>query len=390
MTIESTGKTGHAGAIRLGMVGGGQGAFIGGVHRIASRIDGDYQLVAGALSSDAERSKASGAELGLAPERCYADFDEMAQAEAARADGIEAVAIVTPNHMHFPVAKAFLEAGIHVICDKPLTSTLKDAEALAEVAGDAGRLFVLTHNYSGYPMIRQAREMVQSGTLGAIRLVQMEYVQDWLTEDLESSGQKQASWRTDPARSGAGGCIGDIGTHAYQLGGFVSGLKTDTVLADLTSFVPGRRVDDNVSVLLRFEGGAKGMLWASQVAPGNENGLSLRVYGDKGGLEWHQEQPNHLWYTPFGEPKRLITRGGSGATPAAERVTRVPAGHPEGYLEGFATIYREAAEAIRAARTGASVSKDVQFPGIADGLSGMRFIDACIRSSNEGAVWTKV
>lgn len=390
MTIESTGKTGHPGVIRLGMVGGGQGAFIGGVHRIASRIDGDYQLVAGALSSDAERSKASGAELGLAPERCYADFNEMAQAEAARADGIEAVAIVTPNHMHFPVAKAFLEAGIHVICDKPLTSTLKDAEALAEVAGNAGRLFVLTHNYSGYPMIRQAREMVQSGTLGAIRLVQMEYVQDWLTEDLESSGQKQASWRTDPARSGAGGCIGDIGTHAYQLGGFVSGLKTDTVLADLTSFVPGRRVDDNVSVLLRFEGGAKGMLWASQVAPGNENGLSLRVYGDKGGLEWHQEQPNHLWYTPFGEPKRLITRGGSGATPAAERVTRVPAGHPEGYLEGFATIYREAAEAIRAARTGASVSKDVQFPGIGDGLNGMRFIDACIRSSNEGAVWTKV
>ncbi|MBS8259122.1 gfo/Idh/MocA family oxidoreductase [Roseibium polysiphoniae] len=390
MTIESTGKTGHSGAIRLGMVGGGQGAFIGGVHRIASRIDGDYQLVAGALSSDAERSKASGAELGLAPERCYADFNEMAQAEAARADGIEAVAIVTPNHMHFPVAKAFLEAGIHVICDKPLTSTLKDAEALAEVAGNAGRLFVLTHNYSGYPMIRQAREMVQSGTLGAIRLVQMEYVQDWLTEDLESTGQKQASWRTDPARSGAGGCIGDIGTHAYQLGGFVSGLKTDTVLADLTSFVPGRRVDDNVSVLLRFEGGAKGMLWASQVAPGNENGLSLRIYGDKGGLEWHQEQPNHLWYTPFGEPKRLITRGGSGATPAAERVTRVPAGHPEGYLEGFATIYREAAEAIRAARTGASISKDVQFPGIADGLNGMRFIDACIRSSNEGAVWTKV
>ncbi|WP_289036109.1 Gfo/Idh/MocA family oxidoreductase [uncultured Roseibium sp.] len=390
MTIESTGKADHPGAIRLGMVGGGQGAFIGGVHRIASRIDGDYQLVAGALSSDAARSKASGAELGLAPERCYADYNEMAQAEAARADGIEAVAIVTPNHMHFPVAKAFLEAGIHVICDKPLTSTLKDAEALAEGAGNAGRLFVLTHNYSGYPMIRQAREMVQSGTLGAIRLVQMEYVQDWLTEDLESSGQKQASWRTDPAQSGAGGCIGDIGTHAYQLGGFVSGLKTDTVLADLTSFVPGRRVDDNVSVLLRFEGGAKGMLWASQVAPGNENGLSLRVYGDKGGLEWHQEQPNHLWYTPFGEPKRLITRGGSGATPAAERVTRVPAGHPEGYLEGFATIYREAAEAIRAARTGASVSKDVQFPGIADGMNGMRFIDACIRSSNEGAVWTKV
>lgn len=390
MTIEAGTQSAGSSPVRLGMVGGGQGAFIGAVHRIASRIDGEFQLVAGALSSDAERSKASGAELGLSADRCYGDYAEMARAEAAREDGIEAVAIVTPNHMHYPVAKAFLEAGIHVICDKPLTSRLEDAEALEQVAKASGKLFVLTHNYSGYPMIRQAREMIANGSLGTLRLVQMEYVQDWLTEDLESSGQKQASWRTDPQKSGAGGCIGDIGTHAYQLGCFVSGLTTETVLADLTKFVPGRRVDDNVSVLLRFKGGAKGMLWASQVAPGNENGLSLRIYGEKGGLEWHQEQPNHLWFTPFGEPKRLLTRGGAGSTPAAERVTRVPAGHPEGYLEGFATIYREAASAIRAARNGTSAPADVLYPGIDDGLAGMRFISACIRSSDAGNVWTSV
>jgi len=387
MAIEGRGDTGGT-RIRLGMIGGGQGAFIGAVHRIAARLDGDYDLVAGALSSDAERAKTSGAEIGLDPARSYTSFEEMATAEAARADGIEAVAIVTPNHMHYPASKAFLEAGIHVICDKPLASNLDDARALAGVAEKSGKLFVLTHNYTGYPMIRQAREMIANGDLGTLRLVQAEYVQDWLTEDLEATGQKQASWRTDPAKSGAGGCIGDIGTHAYQLAQFVTGLKTDSVLADLTSFVPGRRVDDNVAVLLRYAGGAKGMLWASQVAPGNENGLTLRVYGDKGGLEWAQENPNHLWFTPFGEPKRLITRGGAGSGAAAGRVTRVPPGHPEGYLEGFANIYQEAARAILAAREGGAPDDDVMFPGIADGLAGMGFIDACIRSSSEGGVWT--
>lgn len=389
MAIEGRADGAAGGKVRLGMVGGGQGAFIGAVHRIAARIDDGYDLIAGALSSNAERSKASGAELGLDPERCYASFEEMAKAESARPDGIEAVTIVTPNHVHAIAAKAFLDVGIHVICDKPMTSTLEDAKSLAEAAKASGKLFVLTHNYSGYPMIRQARDMVANGALGTLRLVQMEYAQDWLTEDLEQSGHKQASWRTDPAKSGAGGCIGDIGTHAYQLGSYVSGLTTETVLADLTRFVPGRRVDDNVSVLLRFEGGAKGMLWASQVAPGNENGLSLRVYGDKGGLEWHQEHPNHLWFTPFGEPKRLLTRGGAGALDSAARVSRVPAGHPEGYLEGFATVYREAAEAIMAARTGEAVSSDVQYPGLADGLAGMAFIDACIRSSADDGVWVR-
>ncbi|MTI00371.1 Gfo/Idh/MocA family protein [Roseibium sp. RKSG952] len=374
--------------IRLGMVGGGQGAFIGAVHRIAARLDGAFCLTAGALSSDPERALASGLELGLDRERCYRSFEEMAQAEAIRPGGIEAVAIVTPNHMHFPVAKAFLEAGIHVICDKPMTGSLAEAEALAEAVRHSGKLFVLTHNYSGYPMIRQAREMVRRRDLGTIRLVQMEYLQDWLTEGLEDTGHKQAGWRTDPSKSGAGGCIGDIGTHAYQLGSFVSGLHVTEVLADLTRFVPGRRVDDNASVLLRYEGGAKGMLWASQVAPGNENGLTLRVYGDRGGLEWQQQQPNHLWFTPFGEPKRLLTRGGAGATEAGLRVTHVPSGHPEGYLEGFATLYNEAAAMIRATRQGHAPDKAVTAPGLEDGLCGMAFIDACIRSSGAGSVWT--
>src|SRR5690606_14507280 len=345
------------GPIRLGMVGGGQGAFIGAVHRIAARLDGEFVLVAGALSSDPQRAKASAAELGLDPARSYGSFAEMAKAEARRSDGIEAVAIVTPNHVHWPVAKAFLEAGIHVICDKPLTSTLADARKLAALAERSGRLFILTHNYTGYPMVRHAREMVQKGVLGDIRVVHAEYPQDWLTEKTEATGSKQAEWRTDPARSGAGGATGDIGTHAYNLARFVTGLELDSLAADLTALVEGWCVDDYAHVMLRFKPvgnvtAAKGMLWGSQVAPGNENALKLRVYGTRGGLEWRQEDPNCLWFTPFGGEKRLITRGGAGAGAAAARVTRIPPGHPEGYLEGFANIYAEAARAIRAARRG--------------------------------------
>jgi predicted dehydrogenase len=379
------------GPIRYGMVGGGQGAFIGGVHRIAARMDGEFQLVAGALSSDPARAKASAAELGLDAERSYGTYQEMAKAEASRKDGIEAVAIVTPNHMHFGPAKAFLEAGIHVICDKPLTSTLADAKKLAAIVEKTGKLFVLTHNYTGYPMIRQARDMIQKGVLGDIRVVQSEYPQDWLTTNIEASGQKQASWRVDPKRSGVGGSTGDIGTHAYNLARFVSGLELDSLAADLDSFVPGRALDDNANVLLRFKGGAKGMIWASQVAPGNENGLKLRVYGSKGGLEWTQADPNYLWYTPYGEPKRLITRNGAGAGPAAARVSRVPSGHPEGYLEGFANIYQEAARAIRAARKkGGKPPKDVIFPTVHDGVEGVAFVEACVRSSKKNGAWTKL
>jgi predicted dehydrogenase len=391
MAIEGRSDAKGSGKIRLGMVGGGQGAFIGAVHRLAARMDDHYEFVAGALSSDAARSKASGEELGLAADRIYADFREMAKAEAKRADGIEAVSIVTPNHMHFPAAKAFIEAGIHVVCDKPLSLNLKEALALEKLlAKNKNVIFALTHNYSGYPMIRHARAMVAAGELGDIRVVQGEYPQDWLTTDLEKSGQKQAAWRTDPSKTGAGGCVGDIGTHTYQLGCFVSGLKLDELSADLTTFVKGRRVDDNVHVMLRYKGGAKGMIWASQVAPGHENGLKIRVYGTKGGLEWVQADPNYLWYTPFGEPKRLITRGGAGSNAAAARVTRVPPGHPEGYLEGFANIYTEVARAIKAKRAGKKPDKDVQFPGIEDGVAGMAFIEACVKSSAKNGKWVRV
>ena len=390
MSIEGRSDAGAGRRLKLGMVGGGQGAFIGAVHRLAARMDDQYEFVAGALSSTPEKSIASGNELGLAADRNYPDYATMAAAEAKRPDGIDAVAIVTPNHMHFPVAKAFLNVGINVICDKPLTTTSVEAHELQQLVQTKGLVFAVTYNYSGYPMVRQAREMIAKGDLGEIRLVQGEYPQDWLTTPLESTGQKQADWRTDPARSGAGGCVGDIGTHTYQLATFVSGLELDQLLAELTSFVPGRKLDDDAHVMLRFKGGAKGSIWASQVAPGNENGLKLRVYGTKGGLEWTQADPNYLWFTPYGEPKRLVTRGGAGAGASAGRVTRVPPGHPEGYLEGFANIYTEAARAIRARRDGSMVDHEVMFPTVHDGVKGVVFVEACVRSSSAGGIWIKV
>ena len=373
------------GRIRLGMVGGGNDAFIGGVHRIASRIDDHYELVAGALSSTPEKSRASGEALGLP--RVYDDFKSMAIREARLKNGIEAVSIVTPNHVHYEAAREFLKRGIHVICDKPLTSTLADAKKMVKAVESSDALFILTHNYTGYPMVRQAREMVAAGEIGAIRVVQVEYPQDWLTI---AQDFKQAEWRTDPARSGAGGSTGDIGTHAYNLACFISGLEAEELAADLTAFVPGRQVDDNAHVMLRFKGGAKGMLWSSQVAPGNENALRIRIYGDKGGLEWAQEDPNYLWYTPFGEPKRLITRGGAGAGESAARMSRIPPGHPEGYLEGFANVYSEAAKAILAHRNGQSAGDEVVFPTVSDGLKGVQFVDACVRSSGRNAAWVKL
>ena len=372
------------GRIRLGMVGGGNDAFIGGVHRIAARIDDKFALVAGALSSTVEKSKRSGQALGLDPSRVYGSFAEMAEKESAREDSIEAVSIVTPNHVHYAAAVEFLRRGIHVICDKPLTSTLDDARKLVKEAEKADALFILTHNYTGYPMVRQAREMASGGHLGTIRVVQVEYPQDWLTEFDDS---KQAAWRTDPARSGLGGSTGDIGTHAFNLASFVTDLELEALAADLQAFVDGRLVDDNAHILMRFKGGARGMLWASQVAPGNENALRLRVYGDRGGLEWCQEDPNYLWFTPFGEPKRLITRNGAGAGDAAGRVSRTPSGHPEGYLEGFANIYSEAAAAILAKRSGTPIPADVIYPTVQDGLKGVQFVDACVRSSAANAAW---
>ena len=368
--------------IRLGMVGGGNDAFIGGVHRIASRIDDKFELVAGALSSTPEKSRSSGAALGLP--RSYDDFKQMAVREARRKDGIEAVSIVAPNHVHYAAAKDFLKRGIHVICDKPLTSTLADAKKLAKAAEESGALFILTHNYTGYPMVRQARAMVQAGELGKIRVVQVEYPQDWLTVEQDF---KQANWRTDPAQAGAGGSTGDIGTHAFNLACFVTGLEVESLAADLQAFVPGRRVDDNAHVMLRFAGGARGMLWTSQVAPGNENALRIRVYGEKGGLEWAQEDPNYLWHTPFGQPKRLLTRNGAGVGDAAARVSRIPPGHPEGYLEAFASIYAEAAAAILAIRNGEPAADGILYPTVRDGLKGVQFVAACVKSSARNAAW---
>lgn len=390
MPIEGRGRENADARIRLGMVGGGEGAFIGAVHRLAARMDDHYVLVAGALSSTPEKAQRSGKALGLAADRIYDDFETMAKEEAKRPDGIEAVAIVTPNDTHAPASKAFLKAGIHVICDKPLTLNLKEALSLEKAVKQSGRIFALTHNYTGYPMARHARAMVQAGDLGELRVVQVEYPQDWLTEKIEDTGQKQAVWRNDPKRAGAGGCLGDIGTHAHNIAAFVTGLELESLSADLTSFVKGRKLDDNVHIMMRYKGGAKGMLWASQVAPGNENNLKLRVYGTKGGLEWHQEHPNQLIWSPLNKPPQILSRGTGSAGPAAARLTRVPPGHPEGYLEGFANIYSEVAAAIRAARAKKKVDPAVNFPTVEDGVKGIAFVEAAVKSSAKDGKWVKV
>jgi len=306
----------------------------------------------------------------------------MARTEAARKDGIEAVAIVTPNHMHAPIATAFLEAGIHIICDKPLAMNLTEARFLQQLVAAKQRIFAVTYNYTGYPLVRHARALVREGVLGEIRVIQVEYPQDWLTEPLEGTGQKQALWRTDPSQAGPGGCLGDIGTHAYQLAGFVTGMRPIALAADLATFVAGRKLDDNVHVMLRYASRARGMLWASQIAPGNENGLKLRVYGSKGGIEWQQEQPNMLRLALFGRPSELVTRASNAVGPAGQRVTRIPAGHPEGYLEAFATIYSEIATAIRGEADEATL-----FPGIEDGVAGVAFIEAAKQSSEDDGRW---
>ena len=390
MPIEGRGRESADARIRLGMVGGGEGAFIGAVHRLAARMDDHYVLVAGALSSTPEKARRSGKALGLAPDRIYDDFETMAKEEAKRSNGIEAVAIVTPNDTHAPASKAFLKAGIHVICDKPLTLNLKEALSLEKAVKQSGRIFALTHNYTGYPMARHARAMVKAGDLGEIRVVQVEYPQDWLTEKIEDTGQKQAVWRNDPKRAGAGGCLGDIGTHAHNIAAFVTGLELDSLSADLTSFVKGRKLDDNVHVMMRYKGGAKGMLWASQVAPGNENNLKLRVYGTKGGLEWHQEHPNQLIWSPLNKPPQILSRGTGSAGPAAARGTRGPPGPPEGYREGFANIYTEVAAAIRAARSKKKLDPAVMFPTVEDGVRGIAFIEAAVKSSAKDGKWVKV
>ena len=367
--------------VRLGMVGGGQGAFIGAVHRIAARLDNRYELISGAFSSDPDRAFKSAQEIGIAAERCYYDFKKMAKMEAARADGIEAVSIVTPNNVHAEAIIAFLEEGIHVICDKPLTISSAEAIRIKSTVEQASARFFLTHNYTAYPLIREARQMVKTGMLGKLRLVQAEYLQDWLADHLESSGQKQAAWRTDPTATGGGGAIGDIGTHAYNLAYFVTGLRPNSLAADLSTFVEGRLVDDNAHIWLRYPCGAKGQIWTSQVAIGNENNLKLRIYGDLGGLEWHQEEPNNLWYIQKGGIRQNIRRVSSDLGADAKAATRIPAGHPEGYLEAFATIYSDIADCLDGVSSGNIV------PNISDGIEGMWFIEACMASSAQNGAW---
>ncbi len=371
--------------IRLGIVGGGIGAFVGSIHRIAARLDDRYELLAGALSSEPKRAADSAAELGIDPRRSYASFEEMAKKEGKLKHGIEAVAIVTPNHLHCAVAKAFLEAGIHVICDKPMSSSLEDAEQIEKIVQGSGLIFAITYNYSGYPMVRHAREMVAAGKLGNIRVIQVEYAQDWLATNIEAEGQKQAAWRTDPARAGTGGSIGDIGTHAFHLAEFISGLEAKSLLADLDTFVAGRSLDDNANILLHYSNGAKGMLWSSQVASGQENALRIRLFGDKGGLEWAQEDPNYLQYRPLRETRQILTRGGPAVGETAARATRIPAGHPEGFLEGFANLYRDIADMIEASRTGKSLTTLV--PDVTDGVKGVRFVEKAVSSNAAGSIW---
>ena len=371
--------------IRYAMVGGGRGAFIGAVHRIAARMDDRYELVAGALSSNPENAKLSAADLHIAPDRAYTSFDELLRVEKSRADGIQAVVIVTPNHMHFPVAKAALEAGINVICDKPVTRTLEEALELQKIAAQSSAYFALTHNYSAYPLVRYARELVGKGSLGKIRVVQVEYPQEWLTV-AAAPDNKQASWRTNPALTGTG-CLGDIGTHAFQLAQFISQQKVQAVCSDVMSCVEGRLVDDNVHVLLRFDGGARGMLWASQVAPGCENGLRIRVYGEKASIEWAQESPNELWYAELNKPRQRVTRRGDIGSEIAARGMRTPGGHPEGYLEAFANLYHDIADILIAHQAGERHYLQDWVPSIDTGVEGMKFIQAVLNSSESDGSW---
>ncbi len=381
--------------IRMGMVGGGRGAFIGAVHRIAAAMDGQIDLVCGAFSADPVKSKASGKDLFLPSNRVYESYAEMFKREKALPPGerMDCVSIVTPNHMHYPVAKMALQKGFHVICDKPLAFNLKQAVALEALVRKTGLVFALTHNYTGYPMVKEARDQVLGGKLGRIRKIVVEYPQGWLASRIEATGQKQADWRTDPKRAGASCCMGDIGTHAENLAEYITGLKIESVCADLTTFVKGRKLEDDGNVLVRFQGGAKGILYASQISIGEENGLAIRVYGEKGGMEWHQAEPNTLILKWPDRPQQILRPGGGYGflSAAALKATRLPAGHPEGYLEAFANLYRNFAAAVRVAQSGRKPSPAVMdFPTVEDGVRGMAFLQAVVKSSSGSQKWIKI
>ena len=372
------------------MVGGGPGAFIGNVHRMAAALDGQIELVCGAFSSHATRSAEAGRQLFLPADRVYPDYETMIQTEKQLPVGqrMDFISIVTPNHLHFAPAKLALENGFDVVCDKPITFSTSEAVELVQLVNKTGRLFCLTHNYTGYPMVRQARAMVHSGVLGTVRKVVVEYPQGWLASRIEATGQKQAGWRTDPAQAGKAGCMGDIGTHAENLAEYITGLQIESVAADLTTFVEGRKLDDDGSVLLRFAGGAKGVLLASQISVGEENNLKIRVYGEKAGIEWNQTEPNTLLVKQADRPVEVYRTGGNGLSPEAMLATRLPAGHPEGYLEAFANLYKNFALACR--KKAAGENPNIDFPTVEDGLRGMKFIDAVVASSFQNAAWVSV
>ena len=378
--------------LKMGMVGGGREALIGNVHRMAVRLDGGIELVAGAFSSDPEKARRSGEDLFLDPQRVYPDYQTMVQAESKLPAGhrIDFVSVVTPNHLHYPVAKAFLEAGFNVVCDKPLAFDLKEALALRDLVERSSKVFALAHNYTGYPMVKEARERARGGQLGRILKVVAEYSQGWLLHPLDLEGQKQAAWRTDPQRAGASSCIGDIGTHAENLARYVTGLEIEELCADFSTLVEGRQLEDDGNLLLRYRGGARGVLYASQVSAGEENNLSLRVYGTKASLEWRQEDPNELIVKYPDAPRQVLRRGNGYLGEAAKRATRVPAGHPEAFIEAFANVYQEAARAIRAEVDGQPVPEGLDFPTIDDGVEGMAFIAAAVQSAKGGGIWTKM
>lgn len=379
--------------LRMGMVGGGQGAFIGGVHRIAATLDQQAELVAGCFSRDPENTRITGQQLYLDPARCYASYEEMAAAEAKLPEGerIDFVSIVTPNVVHFPVARTFLQAGIHVVCDKPMTYTLDEAKELARLVEQSGLVFALTHNYTGHPLVRHARQLFRSGEMGTVRKVVVEYLQDFLMVPHEKLGQKQAAWRVDPAQSGIGGTLGDVGSHCVNLMEYITGDPIVELCADRSTFLPDRKLDEDVNALLRFKGGGKGVLTISQVATGEENGLILRAYGSQGAIKWVQENPNYMELYRYGEPRQMLTRGQGYLSPAAAEVTRVPTGHPEGYLEAFAAVYMGVIEAIRRYLDGQPLPTEAyKFPTVYDGLRGMQFIYKAVESCEKDSTWVKM
>ena len=373
--------------LRLGMVGGGPGSNIGETHRRAASFDGRYELVAGVFASDASRSREFAASLEIAPERRYGSWAEMAERESARKEGIEVVAIMTPNSSHHPIARAFLEIGVDVICDKPLTTELEDAVDLLRLARRRKLVFAVTYNYTGYPMVRQAREMARSGELGAIRLVQVEHPEGWASTLLEGSGHKQAVWRTKLDIAGKSAVVGDLGTHAHHLARFITGLEVTQVSAELSTLVPGRKADDNAHVNLRFTEGARGMMWVSMAATGNLHGQRIRVFGEKASLEWIQEQPEQLFFRPVDGPHRTLSRGCSYLSSSAQRASRLGAGHPEGFLEAFANIYTDAADAVLARRDGLAVDRVNLLPTVEDGVLGVKFVDAAVESHRRDGAW---